>query len=129
MHSNNSTARHGIYKDSVDTVSRALEYIENSNNFDLGTGLIADALGTSRFHLCHIFKKRLGKTVSDYILEKRLSYANRLLFDGTLSVRDIALTVGYSSSSYFIRKYKQVYGISPGQIKSTRTSAGGANHL
>ena len=124
MHSNNSTAQYGIYKDSVAIVTRALEYIEYSNDFTLGTEQVAEAVGASKFYLCHIFKKRLGKTVSDYILEKRLSYADRLLFDGTLSVNDIALTVGYSSASYFIRRYKQYYGISPGQTKNTRATAG-----
>lgn len=106
------------------TAARAILYIESSDDLALGTEQIAAALGISKFYLCRVFKKDVGKTVSDFILEKRLSYADRLLLDGSLTVSDIARAVGYSSTSYFIKKYREYYGVSPGQRRNVKPRDG-----
>lgn len=99
-------------------VTRALRYIEYNFSNGITTAEIADALHISRYHLCHIFKKKTGLTLTEYLLDKRLAAADAMLADRSLSISDISARAGFSSESYFISKYKSRYGISPGKKRS-----------
>ena len=63
------------------------------------------------------FKKITGKTIIDYIINKRMAYAKLLILTTNFSVIDVAQTVGYSSQSFFISKFKEFYGKTPLQYK------------
>lgn len=69
--------------------------------------------------LCHKFKERYGKTVIEYLIEKRLSYARTLLLSGeTVGVNEIAISSGFDDTSYFCRAYKKRYGRTPGEERA-----------
>jgi AraC-like DNA-binding protein len=64
--------------------------------------------------LCHKFKSEFGKTVVEYILEKRLAYARSLLTSGeAVAVKEVAVASGFDDPSYFSRIYKKHYGKTP----------------
>lgn len=65
----------------------------------------------------HQFKTYTGKTVSDYINEKKLSYAKALLSNGCQTITEVAQMAGYLHPSSFIRKFKQIEGITPGEFQ------------
>ena len=64
-------------------------------------------------YVCRVFKKLMGVTMSDYLLEMRLSHAANLLQCTSGSVLFICEEVGFSSLSYFSSSFKRRYGISP----------------
>ena len=106
------------YPEDKSTVARALDYIEHNALGGIGTAEIAKALHVNKHYLCHAFKNKTGITLTEYILNKRLGTANELLSDRKLSIGEIAARVGFSSESYFICKYRERYGISPGKKRS-----------
>ncbi len=63
--------------------------------------------------LCHTFREKTGMTLSEYVLEKRLSKAESMLRKGVRPVGEIALELGFSSVSYFCSVFNKKYGMSP----------------
>ena len=60
--------------------------------------------------------RRFGVTVNDYVVEKRLEAAIRLLKTGKHTVQEVTWMVGYSHTGYFIELFRKHYGISPGEM-------------
>jgi AraC-like DNA-binding protein len=73
--------------------------------------------GLSRFHFIKAFRKAMGQSPYQFLLRLRLEEAKRLLTTTRLSVEEIALTVGFSSSAQFVRMFKAVVGTTPGAYR------------
>ncbi len=83
---------------------------------------VAIKFGYSNAYLSEIYKKQYGKSISEYIVQKRLELACDLLLNTAFPLNDIAAKVGYLDRSYFSRTFKKHYGISPGDYRLTRSS-------
>lgn len=83
---------------------------------------LARILGVDRFKLSREFKRQNGITL-DYFLfrEKMTRAAFLLMIRRSISVREVAKKLGFCTSDYFIRKFKQYYGIVPGKFKEFRS--------
>lgn len=76
----------------------------------------AKDMDTNRTYLSQFINSRYGCSFSVWIMGLRLAEAKRLMVSSpTLSLEQVSHTVGFSSLSYFIKSFKQVEGISPGQ--------------
>lgn len=62
-------------------------------------------------------KKNTGKTYKELMQEKRMNQARYLLDSTRLSVNSIIEAVGYDNTSYFYRKFKEKYGMSPKEYR------------
>ena len=90
-------------------------YIERNIDKRLTLDLLGRVFSMSVSGLCHKFKARYGRTVIEYLIDKRLSYARmRLLSGDTAGVKEIAAGSGFDDLSYFCRAYKKKYGKTPG---------------
>ena len=69
-------------------------------------------------YLSRFFRGNSGINFIDYVSEKRMALASRLLKDTDLKVREIMEKVGYSDLPSFTRKFKQVFTMSPGNYRS-----------
>ena len=58
-------------------------------------------------------RQKTGRTVKQWIIERRMDKARQLLLDTEKSVSQIATATGYVDTGYFIRQFKQLHGISP----------------
>ena len=80
-------------------------------------GVTLDALarhvGFAKGTCCREFKRQLGCTLSSYVLNLRLQEASRLLEGTDESISRIASACGFSSSSYFITRFKERSGDTP----------------
>ncbi len=65
------------------------------------------------------FKELTGKTPSEYLTDKKLEYAKKLLLTTKDSVLDISLSVGFESVSHFIRIFKIKYKNTPFQLRKS----------
>ena len=71
-------------------------------------------VGCSPFYLSRIFSEHMGKTISQYIRQLRMDRAAELLRAGELNVTEVAMEVGYSSSSHFSVAFHETFGCCPG---------------
>ena len=73
---------------------------------------LAAMVNLSESRLRHLFKKESGTTYKQYVREMRLKKAETLLRTTFLTMKEIATSLGLSSS-HFVREFKKVHGISP----------------
>lgn len=73
----------------------------------------ANVAGYSKYHFLRIFKTAVGMDFSRYVNQVRLDQAALLLKTTSLSVTEIALTVGFSDSAYFTKRFREAYHITP----------------
>jgi AraC-like DNA-binding protein len=73
----------------------------------------AQEAGLSPFHFLRLFRDVLGVTPHQYLVRCRLRRAARLLADDARSITDIALDVGFTDLSNFVRTFHRAAGVSP----------------
>ena len=71
------------------------------------------------------FRRLLGKSPLQFILDVRLQAAADLLMDSSLSVTDIARRCGFNEPNYFTRQFRQHIGISPSEYRKQRSVSQG----
>ena len=102
---------------SAQYAEQAAGFIEEHYQNDISIQDIADELGISRYHLCRVFKESRGETLLEYIAEVRMERAKRLLEETELSIGEVAQQVGFNNVTYFHKRFKQSFGITPSQLR------------
>lgn len=94
-------------------VRKVLLYIRDNLSHSFGAEQIADALQVSRSVLDKVCATRLGHSIGQEILQRRLDEAQRLLKKTSDTVDEIAHQTGFCSAAYFILKFRKAYGLTP----------------
>ena len=94
-------------------VQESILYITNNLQNPLTLDLIAKVENVSKGYLSTIFKKDTGKTITQFICEKRIEQATFLLTSTNLKVQTIAQQCGFLDLQYFSKQFKKVVGVSP----------------
>lgn len=76
---------------------------------------IIDSVGYNQSYLCRQFKKYTNQTLVGYIHKRKCSYSVLLLSGFGIPISQIAQRLQFADESAFIRTFKQIYGITPGQ--------------
>ena len=76
---------------------------------------IIDTVGYNQSYLCRQFKQYTGKTLVDYIHKRKCSYSVLLLPRLGIPISQIAQRLHFADESTYIRIFKQIYNITPGQ--------------
>ena len=97
-------------------IAAALSYINENLTKRLSVDELAAMSYLSRYHFMRLFKSQTGCTVHNYIRQKRLVLAARLIREG-MSASNAAVECGFSDYSAFHRAFTQTFGVSPGKIK------------
>lgn len=83
---------------------------------------LAEMAAMSRSHLCHRFRECFGSSISEYVIRKRMSAAQRLLYEVEMRPGDIAEAVGYPDIYQFSKQFKKSFGVSPSAYRKQLTS-------
>lgn len=94
-------------------VRQAMAYIQENYAEPLSREQIAAHVGLSEDYLTSCFRKELGLTPMAYLNRYRIQQARQLVKNTHKSITEIALDVGFSSSSYFSRIFRRETGMSP----------------
>ena len=97
-------------------IAHALSYINENLTAELSIDDIAAMCYMSRYHFMRLFKTQTGCTVHNYIRQKRLVLAARLIREG-MSASAAAAECGFSDYSAFHRAFTKTFRVSPGKIK------------
>ena len=100
-------------------VSRAVHYIdEHYCEPDLSLDTVAAAVYASPAYLSSLFRQNIGMSFVDYIHDRRIEAAKKLLAAPELTLDEIAERLGYSNVKYFSRVFKKAAGLPPSQYRS-----------
>jgi two-component system, response regulator YesN len=86
---------------------------ERYGDTELNVRSLAREFGMSTEHLCRVLKRQTGVTFVDLLRRTRIDAARRLLMTTTLSMKEIAARVGFSSASRFAHDFRKVCGVAP----------------
>jgi AraC family transcriptional regulator len=84
---------------------RILEYIEANLSQDMGLGDIAAAGASSISSLARGFKSALGISPHPWVLNRRIALAQRLIYEGAVSLSDVAVSCGFADQSHLTRVF------------------------
>lgn len=96
----------------------AVEAMESHIADPLSLTHLAALAGVTPRHLSRRFQEIMGRSAMAYYRELRLDKAQNLLSNSPLSLTEIALATGFSSSSHFSRSYSTYFGITPSHARS-----------
>ena len=89
---------------------------ENIGNAELSNAQIADALCMSQSSMIRKIRKLLDTSPSNYVRDKRLGAAARMLRDSHgNNITDICYAVGFTNASYFAKCFKEKFGVTPSE--------------
>ena len=100
-----------------DVIKTIITYIQTHYHESLSVEDVASVVGYSNEHFIRFFKQEIGMKFTDYLNELRLRHAHRLLLQNEQTITDIALACGFENLSYFCKKYKQIYHMTPKQTQ------------
>lgn len=80
---------------------------------------VAALLSLSPGYLTTFVRQRTGRTVQDWINERRMTQARRLLVETQLSMAEVAQAVGIPDARYFVRRFKRAHATTPLQWRRT----------
>lgn len=98
-------------------VRTVLETIEARYGEELTIQSLAEDAYLSPNHLSFLFKKELGTTINEAITKVRIEQGKKLLQTTTLTVQQIAETVGYKDTNYFAKLFKKMTGQTPKEYR------------
>lgn len=98
-------------------ISNVKAFIDKKFTEKIALEMVANQFNVNKSYLLRLFKENTGLTVNNYILQKRILMAkNELRFSNkTLDV--IAEDCGFDSANYFIRIFKKIEGLTPGEYR------------
>ncbi len=96
-------------------ITAVFKYIEANYHRPLQLKEVAATLGYSPAYLTDLVRHKTGRTVKQWIVERRMDRARKLLLNTDLAIAKIAEQTGYLDTAYFIRQFKQLHGTSPHQ--------------
>lgn len=102
----------------------ALAYLNTHYREPINDESLSRALSYHPGYITRCFKKSQHTTPTAYLMQVRLSQAQRLLTSSELSIEHIAAAVGYPNVSYFSRLFKQRIGTSPSTYRNSLQNKG-----
>ncbi len=102
-----------IDKNFLQRITEIIE--ENISKEQFGVSELADEVGMSRSNLLRRVKKLTNLSVSQFIRNVRLEHAREMMDEGIYTVSQVSYRVGFGSTSYFIKCFREYYGYPPGK--------------
>ncbi len=100
-------------------VQKTVLLIDSDLSSDHHLSTLAEAQSISAGYLSSVFKRETGKTVSEYIREKRVNHAAHLLSTTHLQVQTVALHCGIEDVQYFTKIFKRQTGKTPKEYRES----------
>ena len=102
----------------ADFINRAKSIIiEHLSDEQFGVSELAEKMNMSRSNLLRKIKKNTKLSASQFIRLVRLEKSMELLKETSLNISEISFQVGFGSTSYFIKCFKEQYGFPPGEVR------------
>ena len=93
------------------------EYVKENYMNEISFLDLAKVCHVSRSHLSALFKKEVGCSFPEYLVNFRIHKATKLLKEENLMVSEVAELVGYQDVAHFSKMFKKYMGVSPKTVK------------
>ncbi len=100
-----------------EAVRAAMDFMNDRYGDSISMANVSEEIGISRSRLFAAFKSATGMTPNDYLQRLRVSKAAELLKNSRLSVTEIAMACGFSTSQYFSFVFAKYHDMPPKQYR------------
>ena len=105
-------------------LKRVVEYVDRHLSGKITLLDLAAVAGLSRMHFASQFRAATGFRPHEYLLRRRIQRAEELLRQSTMTLVEIALTVGFQTQAHFTTVFKRFVGDTPFQWRNAHCSNG-----
>jgi YesN/AraC family two-component response regulator len=99
------------------TLDAAMVYIEQHYMYDISLNDVAEQVFINKNYLSELFSRKLGVTFSQYKNSVRIRHACEMMDHGSWNMAEIAISVGFDSSSRFSKVFRQHMGMKPQEYR------------
>lgn len=99
-------------------VQKVIVRIDTDLSADLSLHTLSQSLNTNASYLSTLFKREMGKTLTEYVTEKRMEKAAFYLKNTNLQIQSIAQQCGILDVNYFARLFKRTYQKTPREYRA-----------
>lgn len=100
-----------------DWIRQIVDYAKSPYFYRYPVNRLTENVPFSKQHICNMFKKYIGTSITEYFLQQRLNYAKYLILQTSDSISNIAYTTGFNNESFFYRSFKKHFGITPLELR------------
>lgn len=97
--------------------SFVMDYVEEHYSEDISLEIMGAKLNITGGYLSSYFKEKTGMNFSEYINALRIDKAKQFLQNTDIKIHEVANKVGYFNVNSFIRMFKKIVGITPGEYR------------
>lgn len=112
-----STALHFQNNHHYETVNQAKAYIEQHYAESIRLEDIAATVSLSPIYFHNIFTSACGCTPHEFLIQKRIAEAKKLLWNPSCTLSEIAESCGFGCEQYFSKIFKKIVGLPPGKYR------------
>ena len=98
-------------------VDSARLYIDQNYKRSITLEDVSAFTGFSKYYFSRVFKRQMGVSFSEYLRQKRVSMAEKLLIHSRQSIQDIALDAGFGSVASFNRAFREARNCTPSKFR------------
>lgn len=92
---------------------RVLEFMDENLERDLTLAELAEVADLSPFHFARSFKQTTGSTPIQFLMQRRIDFAKRLLVESELPIVEIGLRAGFKNQSHFATLFRKITAMTP----------------
>jgi len=107
-----------------DKIHKIKQFITEHSHEDISLEVLARKVDLSPIYISKLFKEKLGINYIDFLTECRMGKAKKLLADPEISLKTIALEVGYHEPNYFSKVFKKMNELSPTEYRLNLLNSG-----
>lgn len=100
-------------------LEKVFHFIETHYQQSINLRDVAQVVGYSPAYLTNLVQSQTGRTVKQWIIERRMEQARMMLLNTAKPVKQVAEAVGYADVGYFVRQFRKVHGMPPQSWRST----------
>lgn len=101
-------------------LARVVRHILAHLDTPLPVAELADVAGSSRAHFTRIFTESEGVPPAEFVQQQRMRRAASLLAtEGSISIKEVAMLVGFDDPNYFAKVFRRVFNTSPTEFRTT----------
>jgi len=107
--------------DWIQSLSKAIHYIENNLTNDISVDDVSNNVYASSFNFQRVFNLVTGMTIGDYIRNRRLSLAGQELLHTKNKIIDVAMRYQYDTQESFSKAFTRFHGFTPSSVRKQKS--------